>query len=461
MSFAKPRLGDLSRLSRLLERDRELPLQSLRERDHAIGERCPAGDDVGRLLFWAGQVAAADAEPVKGRLSEEAVAWLLRIAMFLSGAGAMAGFLFASGRGLVNVFLFLLVFVLLQAVLSVVAALVMWQTLHGRSPLVFPLNPARLIVARLLPERSLPELQSVLRLVVLRYGQELGALFTLGAILAFFLVLGISDFSFVWGSTFQLSDEMVARLAGWLAAPWSRLLPAATVDPALVAATRFHPAVTELGMADVAQMRGWWPFLIVSTICYALLPRLLLWLLSRQLFRRDLRSAITGLPGSERVLARMRAPLVSTGGVAQPVVAAVDYPPDPRLLLVNWANALAPGEEQGLPQLHAVAPEQRLEAGLGSPAADRERVAARLAPPVDRLWVAVKSWEPPMADLADFLGRLEGLEETTLLLVPLAHREVSDARLEDWRGFARELGPVTVLPLEWAATAADPAEAGI
>ena len=34
-------------------------------------------------------------------------------------------------------------------------------------------------------------------------------------------------------------------------------------------------------------MRGWWPFLIMSMVSYALLPRLLLWLCSRLFYPPD------------------------------------------------------------------------------------------------------------------------------------------------------------------------------
>ncbi len=100
----------------------------------------------------------------------------------------------------------------------------------GQAPVVLPVNPARWLLARSLPDRRyLREAQSVVRLVFLRYGQELGALFTLGAIAAFFVVLALSEFTFVWGSTFQLSDSLVEEVT--VAAGSALVVPATRRRP--------------------------------------------------------------------------------------------------------------------------------------------------------------------------------------------------------------------------------------
>lgn len=449
-----PSLSELYHLAGQLELDQASSVQSARERDHALAAECPVSDDIGRLRYWLAAVSAphAAAQPW---LSEQSAAALGRVLALFFGFSGMAAFLLGSGRGLVNVFMFMVLFVLVQLLLSVVAAVVMLRTVAGRQPVVLPLNPARLVVARLFPDRRyLKEAQSVLRLVFLRYGQELGAIFTLGAMAGFFVVLGLSDFTFVWGSTFRLSDSMVESMTALLALPWSAWLPQATVGEQLIFASRFHPAISALGPADIEAMRGWWPFLLMCMLCYALLPRLLLWLLSRFFYRRRMRAAFTGLPGSERVLARMNAPLVKTqGAAARPAAAAAGAARaavDPRLLLLNWADALGPADVVHFHAFAAVPDGNIVNAGLGSLPEELERLAGKFAAPVTHIYVAVKSWEPPMADLADFLANFASVPRCTLFLVPLAHRPVSAARLGDWQLFARSLafGVVDVQALE-------------
>ena len=53
--------------------------------------------------------------------------------------------------------------------------------------------------------------------------------------------------------------------------------------------------------------------------------------------------------------------------------------------------------------------------------------------------VAVRAWEPPMADLADVLSRVQGVAHCSLCLVPLPGKEVTEHSEEEWSAFAREL----------------------
>lgn len=458
MSANTPSLSDLYRLSAQLELDQELPVQSLRERDCAIGIACdqdhPSADESGRLLYWLEQLTGPAGQGDNG-WHEGSAAHLARIASLVFGFIGMSSFLLTSSRSLVNVFTFLMLFVVVQLLLCGIATIVMARTLAGTPSPVMPLNPARLIVARLFPDRRhLREAQSVLRLVFLRYGQELGAVFTLGAIAAFFLVLGLREFSFVWGSTFTVSNELVERLTALASLPWASWLPAATVDATVIADSRYHAAITDIGLANRDSMRGWWPFLIMSMVSYALVPRLALWALSRWAYKRHIRSAITSLPGSALVLARMRSPLVKTQGEASgPATlapASTHHASDERLLLLNWSNALTATDGGQFEALFAVPATNIVNVGLGSLSQETQLVRARLGAPVEHVYVAVKSWEPPMADLSDFLAGLDGIRRCTLFLVPLAHRATTMAKLEDWRRFARALNfdQVEVLPLE-------------
>ncbi|MBP6725443.1 MAG: DUF2868 domain-containing protein, partial [Halioglobus sp.] len=322
---------------------------------------------------------------------------------------------------------------------------VMTRIATGRlAPAALPLNPSRLLLARTLPDRRyLREAESVVRLVLLRYGQELGALFTLGAVAAFFLLLALSDFTFVWGSTFDLGDSWVEDMTTVLSAPWSAWLPQATVSAELVFSSRFHPAIAALSPADISAMRGWWPFLIMCVLIYALLPRLLLWLFSLLLYRRQARALVVRLPGSERVLARMTSPLVTTQGASsaerQPAAAANRAATDPGLLLLNWANALRQEDLARYEVLAAVDPANIVSAGLGALPEERQRLAAVYGRRFDHVMVAVKSWEPPLADLADLLAEFAGVPRCTLFLLPLPHKQVPATRLGDWQLFARGL----------------------
>ena len=442
----KPNLADLYRLGEQLEMDKSVSVQDLRRRDHAIGLQCQSGGDSERLLFWLRELHGADeAQSGEGQrlLSQSGAVLLARGIAALSGFLGMMTFLLASGRGLVNVLVFLLLFVLVQLLLCCFSARVMARSVRGKPPAVLPVNPVRLLVARAFPDRRyLRECQSVVRLLLLRYGQELGVLFTLGAVVSFFGVLASSEYTFVWGSTFGVSDGFVGEFTRVLAMPWSAWLPAAAPTAELIAESRFHPALTDLAAADRASLRGWWPFLIMALLWYALLPRLLLWLLSLLFYSAMMRRSLVDFPGAGAVLMRMKTPVVETQAREPEARLAGEegrVSLDDGLMLLDWAGALGGEGYARFGQLRPVSPDNLLQAGLATLEEDR-RCAARIdAYRPENLLVAVKSWEPPMADLADFLQGLSSVQVCTLCLVALPGHPVSDHGLKDWGDFAREL----------------------
>lgn len=447
MTHTRPDIQDLYRLAGQLERDQGVAVAELRARDRAIALDCANDAELPRLLCWLDAVAPA-AAPSKP-LSEASVALLARLLAVLAGFAAMAGFLLGSDRALVNVFLFLVLFVLSQGLLCLLAAVLMWRSVRGHVPMALPFNPARWILRRSLPDsRYLRELQPLLRLLLLRYSQELGALFTLAAALAFLLVPALGEFSFVWGSTFQPGAELVQGLMDALAWPWATWLPAATVAPEVVASSRFHPALVNLDQAGIASMRGWWLFLFLCLLCYALLPRLLLWGVSKLLARRLLVRSFVHYPGSELVLARMGAPLLrtqaATPATGQPRPESAPPPESPpprdeRLLLVDYGAALGHDGPLHYEQLLPVPPERRLTIGVGTLAEDLAQLQALDLAGCSRLLLVVRAWEPPMAELLDALTPLAELPGCTVLLLPLADRPTPARKVDDWRAFARQL----------------------
>lgn len=445
MTQRRPKLVDLYRLAAQLDHDREQPVAALRERDRAIAAGQAEAASLPRLLHWLDTVSPALEET---HLSEASAAVLARLLALLAGFAAMAGFLLGSERALVNVFLFLAVFVLLQFLLSLLAATMMWRTVRGHVPMALPLHPARWIVQRSLPDRrALREAQPVLRMLFLRYGQELGALFTLGAALAFLLVPALGEFIFVWGSTFNPGAGFVQQLTETLALPWSAWLPLATVPPEVVANSRFHPIVAP-GPDEIESMRGWWPFLWACLLVYALLPRLLLWVLSRLFSRRLLVRSFLHYPGAELVLARMQAPLVSTRGSAAgegPAAPAPEPAPlaialtDTSLLVLDYGGALGSGGPADFEELMTVPSTQVVLVGSATLQDDLERLTDLPVAASERLLLVVKGWEPPLAELRDLLEPLAGVPRCTVLLAPLPGRPTPHRKVEDWRSFARSL----------------------
>ena len=193
-------------------------------------------------------------------------------------------------------------------------------------------------------------------------------------------------------------------------------------------------------------MRSWWPFLFVSMLVYALLPRLLLGWLSRLFYRRRLQRAFIGYPGADLVLQRMKQPLIRSQGAAGSEPRPGSHGelleefrlPDEGVLVISWAGALEAEELDHYRELRGVDPAMLMLAGT-SLEADAEAIDRAKQEDSELLILVVKAWEPPMSDLADFIVEIARGASSVLFLRPLRDTGIPEDRLDDWRRFADEL----------------------
>ena len=476
-SNQKPTLSDLYHLRERIELDNSVPMGELYNRDRKIGKECHADNDEGRLLFWLQNLPSAKEGGSGGseRVRDEAsVAKKVCIVVLILGIVGMSSFLLVSGRGFVNVFEFLFFFVFIQALFCAFSIWIMCQSLRGSPPVILPVNLARFVLSWIYPDkqRFFSEHKSVVRLLLLRYSHGMGAMFTFGAVVAFFVVLFFSDITFVWESTFNVSNHSVKGFADFLATPWSCMCPAATVSMETVVESRHYPALTGLDEENIERMRGWWLFLVMSMLVYAMFPRLILWGVSRILYAKEVRKSFFSYPGTERILERMKSPIVSTQAKQpeRPNDAGL-FPGsdqqakwsetpnedearkgsyDRRLILVDWACALDSAGKDKFEEFRKVPPENVIAAGTkNSPAEDVEHVRKMISSRQKSkgLMVVVKSRESPMGDLQDFISSL-GISRCTICLMPFG-KSVSSGDLREWTRFSRELPPdVEVIALQ-------------
>ncbi len=458
MITSAPTAVDLVRLAEQMDRDRDRSWSELQTRDYEFGRQCRGGSEQRQVLCWLDQVeqqAAVERPKSAAWFSESSIGWLAALLAFVFGFLAMVGFLFAHGQGIVNVLWFFAIFVGLQVLLWLVSAITLALVLAGGTPATINLNPARWMLARVVPgRRHWHQFQDVVQLVFLRYGQGMGVGFLLGCISAFVLVLALNDFTFIWSSTFNISDEVMLDSARAVAAPWAQWLPAATVDAEIVAQSRYYPSGGKFSPAQVRSMHSWWPLLLAAMVVYCLLPRCLLWGLARWLYQRRITTSFLRYPGVDLVVRRMNQPLIKTrsspgsktGG--DEVIAV----PQTGVLLVNWSNAISPRELTLFTELEGIGTDQMVNAGLSFEEDEAAAARARQAD-VSLVILVVKSWEPPMADLADFVEGLVSHASCLVFLRPLDGEDIPADKLEDWKRFSREVqGGVQVKALNRVAS---------
>ena len=458
MPKTNARFFDLARLKQQLDADSEVPLRELRERDSNIGKHIhaegasarasEAKGSVAKLLYWLDLIEGNRQHP-RGH-QESFIVFFLCLAGLLGGVLSMTGVLFANSQQPVNVLLFLALFVGLQLLLLIVSlasAFMPIQESALRSPLAL-LNPAKFALKRALrylstgmPWDKIPRLG---RFAILRWGQILGLAFNFSLLATMLAALLISDRSFGWSSTLNISAASLKTLLEFLAAPWSWLSDSPSISPELIANTRFQSLQTQFGSSQVEAMRHWWPFLFTCIAVYGLLPRLLLLIAFQFLYSRTLQRTILSYPGVALVLERLDLPLVNThtGEPDQHIapnkeeLTPSSVPRQQDTWLLNWAGALKEGSESRLQSL-GIHPSTIINAGLQLQNDNKIIETINQQKPA-ALIIAVKSWEPPLAELIDFISAIEFDTNFYFLLIPLQHRAVSKDELADWQYFIQE-----------------------
>jgi hypothetical protein len=345
---------------------------------------------------------------------------------FLAAYGVLAG----DDEGRVNLLLLLLLFAFLP-VLGLLLSIFLLLKGGGKGLagwiLDIPLWPRHLILAL-----SRLGLTHGRELWLFYQTQILAVSFSLGCLLLYLLLLLGSDISFVWRSTLLEPDDLLPALQA-IGIPW-RFWPEAQASLALIEQTRDF-RLDPQGMSQPV-VGLWWKYILATQLVYNLLPRSLMLLVARQKYQarlqqnlkrqpRDSQSQPTAGASDEYSLANL------TRSVTLPYI------------LLDWA-VVSPSCYQRIQQLLGDAAEIH-------PIGPLQQQPATHVPADHSLVVVVKSWEPPLAELADRLNDIDSNADK--LILPLdwndtGVRQSSAAHLDEWRRFAATLSDWQVLQLE-------------
>jgi hypothetical protein len=474
-SSPSPDLADVATLAAALDWDAQRPAAERADFDRRVGRReGRSGDRHADVTAWLNATCSEDTHlrQLRGRLRAN-LQWAAFLLFALgTGLGAMAtlGAFYYQGAGRVNVVAVLGVLVVLPALFllaffwaALPSAWIAWLP-GGRAGTHFlrGLNLGRLgwALFRRLPQKWRASWEAMMqhadrhqalyaklqKWAVLRWSQlfalgfQLAALVTAGGLVVF------SDLVFGWSTTLASGDpsadaETLKAITDLVAAPWHWALQSAAPGLSLIEESRFYRAASPtLTPGEAARLGQWWPFVLASMLVYGLLPRLLTTWLAAARLRSATRTAFTLTPGVTSVLNRLHAAQVETtepGPAPSPAASrdAVAKPdplpgaaPDDYAVAVNWAGVPLAGEALdhalgGIPVLAA--------GGTASLAADQSVLQSLSEEhPEGAIAVLVKSWEPPLLELIDFLKELRNAVGPGREVVVLAVALDTDGALE-------------------------------
>lgn len=274
--------------------------------------------------------------------------------------------------------------------------------------------------------------------------QLFGVGFNIGLLAATLLRITTSDLAFGWQSTLQVSAETIHRAVQLAALPWSWLSPLTGGYPSL-AEIEGSRIILKDGIYHLAteNLIAWWPFLVLCLVVYGLFLRLALIMLGRMVEARALRRLNLETAACLSLVRRMRTPLVSTQAAPEPERCGIDNgwtqeqsEPQPRAPSLLPQVVLIPDDIFGIcpaakldPLLHnrglAIKSVHKFMAGYDEDQEIKSMLADSCRSPEDGIFILMEGWMPPLVAFLTYLRELRGiLPQKTMIHLGLVGRPV-------------------------------------
>ena len=435
-----PLFIDAVEIPAFLDADRSSPYAERLHRDRTIGAALSTRDPLERVCAWRRQQALRGSTSTPALLfaqrldrGRRIIALLMLIVGAITGTGVASAVFHYDGTWPVNVVTVIAALVLLQALLVIIALVLMLPRIPGLralQELIGSVNPGAVVAAiyrrvshlsggadLLAPHPRGPAAARFARWQVLVWSQTAAIAFNIAALATVAALIAFTDLAFGWSTTLRMDSSDALRITNTLAAPWRALWPDAVPSATLIESSRFFRLASAPPPHISAEaLTGWWPFLLAAIITYGLVPRCLL--LTFALFR--LRSATAHLllddPQVKALLDRMNAAEIELGAEGTEVpsqrhsasAAAAPAGTASQAVAIVWSGALAKDavSEWSLRQLRKRVT-ATVEAGGGRNLDEDAAVVRAVAEGRPALVLLfVRAWEAPLLDLQDFLSAL-------------------------------------------------------
>jgi hypothetical protein len=361
------------------------------------------------------------------------------------GSLGMAGLLFYDGGQRINVTLVMafVAFQLLMAILTTVQSLVGWQ-------------PWAALVNRFNKQEKTDTLNKLQPLLMAKAAHLGGVCFALAGIVTLLLMVLLQDLAFGWSTTIETDSTSYHSLVNLVAIPWAWLWPAAVPELGLVEATRFFRASNLANAATTVTnptvWGQWWPFIAMLWTTWALVPRLLLFILSGVLIRHKAQSLLKSHTGMTALLYRMQTPTLDTGNEHNDASDLPNTdthlalkPMPPATILLSWAGASEIELPEGIMKDKILVEKIGGRISLSDEQSTLNTVATELAQDSKpNVLILTRSWEPPTGELEDFIERAHELfpKDTKIVLVPLATKPTdapNQQQIQQWLRFSERM----------------------
>ena len=270
--------------------------------------------------------------------------------------------------------------------------------------------------------------------------QSLVLAFATGNLSGFVMMLLATDVSFVWRSTL-LDAATLFPILDTLASPW-RWWQAA--QPSLEMLNQTQDFRLQGASLEGNYVGQWWQYLLAAQLCYSIVPRALLWLFANNKFKRAAQ-----LQDSEQDPSHQLA-VVTPAPESDKLAASVSVIPANAVLFdcAHTSDALLSKIEKSL----------RVSASYKAPTSFDFTLDGISPTSTPSFVVVVRSWEPPLAELADsILAAFTAEQRQNLFIAPIdweSNQHQGDhliqptvAHTQEWRRFCESALGCTHLAL--------------
>jgi hypothetical protein len=252
--------------------------------------------------------------------------------------------------------------------------------------------------------------------------------FNIGLLAATLIKILTSDLAFGWQSTLQFSAEAIHRAVMLVALPWSWFVPQASSYPSLAEIEGSRIILKEgIYHLTTGNLIAWWPFLVFCLLFYGLFIRTTLFVIGKIMEHSSLKNLQLDTPACLALIRRMQTPLVSTQ--AQPELEKTTPEEYPRLkkLTVPQSAAHLLDQVALIPDdIYDLCPEEEIapllqkrgfslaEVHRFMVSYDKDRQLLQLLTekewkPGEGLFILMEGWMVPLVDFLSYLKELRAV----------------------------------------------------
>ncbi len=249
--------------------------------------------------------------------------------------------------------------------------------------------------------------------IVIKRAQCIALFFSLGLLISLLAVVATKDIAFAWSTTLQVTPESFYNFLNTLAFPWKEWIPAAIPSFELIEQSQYFrlgDKLSEEMIANASQLGEWWKFLTLATLFYAILLRVLMYIIASLGLRYALKRSFLTLENVSTLLRDMNEPVISTHALT-PEKHFVSHTENEVQALCHLHASYDMLQGWGIHQdqlrvmsdsMQVISP-NLFEVGGGNSLQEDSEIISKSH---GEVLLYVKAWEPPTMDFMDYLEEL-------------------------------------------------------